>query len=88
MQLLVQPDGTVRCVYGQEIHLASLGTLNIMRGSHVEPTDDGSWTANLSPCSGPLLGPFCFRSEALAAEREWLSLNWLLSEPACSLLTR
>ena len=45
------------------------GRLTIARGSHVEPTEAGDWTADLSPVGGPLLG--------LSAEREWLELNWL-----------
>jgi hypothetical protein len=32
---------------------------------------------DLSPVSGPTLGPFQNRSEALAAERSWLLTNWL-----------
>jgi hypothetical protein len=30
------------------------------------------WSANLSPVRGPKLGPFPRRSQALAAERQWL----------------
>ena len=57
--------------------LSELGRLTISRGSQVEPTDAGYWTADLSPVGGPLLGPFESRSAALAAEREWLEQNWL-----------
>lgn len=79
MQLIIDPRGTVRCVYDEAIYLAALGTLHITRGSHVEPTSDGRWTADLSPAEGPLLGPFSARSEALDAERRWLEANWLAS---------
>ena len=77
MQLLIQPGGTVRCVYGEDLDLSRLGPLAIRRGSHVEPTDDGRWTADLSPVSGPVLGPFASRSAALEAERKWLERHWL-----------
>jgi hypothetical protein len=77
MELIVDPTGNVRCVYAEAINLAELGCLSIERGSHVEPTASGQWTADLSPVNGPLLGPFSGRSEALAAEADWLSANWL-----------
>ncbi len=78
MQLIVQPDGAVRCVYGEEIDLAALGSPTITRASHVEPTDDGCWTADLSQVAGPCLGPFDSRSQALAAESRWLEQHWLI----------
>lgn len=77
MQLLIDAYGNIRCLYDEAIPLASLGSLSIARGSHVEPTADGQWLADLSPVSGPQLGPFATRSLALDAEREWLEANWL-----------
>ena len=77
MQLLIQPDGAVRCLYGEEFNLKVLGRLSIRRGSHVEPTGNGQWTADMSPVNGPVLGPFRVRSDALTAEREWLECHWL-----------
>ena len=77
MQLVIESGGTVRCVYGEAIDLTVLGSLTIARGSHVEPTIDGHWTADLSPAGGPVLGPFDRRSDALAAELDWLEANWL-----------
>ena len=77
MQIVVKPDGAVRCIYGEEVDLHAMGKLSIERGSHVEPTGDGQWTAEMSPVDGPLLGPFNFRSEALIAERQWLEEHWL-----------
>ena len=79
MQLVIQSDGHVRCVYSEEIPLCTLGSLEICRGSHVEPADNGQWFADLSPVEGPLLGPFEQRSSALAAELDWLEKNWLTS---------
>ena len=78
MQLVIDPHGKVRCVYDETIELAALGPLQITRGSHVEPTRDGRWAADLSVVAGPLLGPFALRSEALAAERSWLDEHWLV----------
>ena len=77
MQLIVDLQGRVRCLYTEAIPLASLGQLTISRGSHVEPTPDGLWLADLSPVSGPRLGPFARRSAALAAEQQWLETHWL-----------
>lgn len=77
MDLLIEPTGTVRCVFGEQIDLGQLGRLSIRRGSHVEPTPDGQWTANLSPVQGPLLGPFPTRTAALNAEVSWLQEHWL-----------
>jgi hypothetical protein len=78
MQLVIDPQGTAHCVYGEEIELHALGNLAITRGSHVEPNDIGKWHADLSPVYGPVLGPFQRRSDALAAEIEWLNRNWIL----------
>ncbi|WP_417730848.1 hypothetical protein [Rosistilla oblonga] len=77
MQLVIQPCGTVQCLYGEELELPQLGLLTIARGSHVEPTETGQWTADLSPVQGPVLGPFPSRSDALTAERQWLEAHWL-----------
>jgi hypothetical protein len=77
MQLLIEPQGHVRCIYVEAIDLPSLGKLTVRRGSYVEPDGHGQWTADLSPVSGPVLGPFVLRSEALAAELAWLEANWL-----------
>ena len=77
MQLMIRPDGTVHCLYGEELDLHELGSLAIARGSHVEPDATGQWTADLSPVNGPRLGPFSSRGDALAAERQWLETHWL-----------
>ena len=80
MELLIDPGGNVRCIYGEAIDLSQLGPLDIRRGSHVEPTADGRWLADLSPVDGPSLGPFHSRSEALRAELCWLHEFWLVSD--------
>jgi hypothetical protein len=77
-QMVISKQGSVRHVYEEGIDLRPLGSPQIERGSHVEPTTEGTWTADMSPVGGPLLGPFSKRSEALAAERAWLETHWLV----------
>ncbi len=81
MELVVEQSGTIRCIYGEELDLHSIGSLTIARGSHVEPTPNGRWTADLAPVDGPVLGPYRQRTEALDAERQWLEEHWL--EASC-----
>jgi hypothetical protein len=75
--LVVDPKGTLRCLYGEDIDLARLGALTIRRASHVEPDAVGAWWADLGPVGGPRLGPFALRSGALAAEGRWLEAHRL-----------
>ena len=77
MQICVDSQGVIRCLYDEALDLTELGSLAIERGSHVEPTSEGAWLADLSPVNGPCLGPFQARSLALAAERAWLETHWL-----------
>jgi hypothetical protein len=81
MQLLIDGDGSVWCLYDQALDLRSFGTLSIRRASHVEPDEHGRWLADMSPVAGPMLGPFAARSEALAAETAWLEEHWLCAAP-------
>ncbi len=81
MQLVIQPDGSMKCVYDESIDLHTLGQVAISRGSHVEPDSHGQWLADLAPVSGPVLGPFVHRSDALDAEVAWLENNWLDTTP-------
>jgi hypothetical protein len=73
MELVVDAGGDVRCIYGEELDLREIGKLQITRASHVEPDRDGFWWADMGPVDGPVLGPFRSRTEALGAERAWLS---------------
>ncbi len=77
MQLVIHADGSASCLYDEAIDLTTLGRLTIERGSHVEPDEQGRWFADLAPVSGPKLGPFQRRGEALDAEQAWLEANWL-----------
>jgi len=69
--MVIDPAGSVHCLYGEQIDLSSLGEVTIRRASFVEP-DDHCWYADLSPVGGPTLGPFLLRSQALQAELDWL----------------
>lgn len=74
MELYISSDGTCQSVYDETVDLRLLGPTEIRRASHVEPTLDGLWTADMRPLAGPVLGPFPTRSQALAAEVAWLSI--------------
>ena len=74
--VLVEPDGRLRFVWNDCLRgLADQGEVSIRRASHVEPTLDGRWTADMSPVGGGLLGPFELHGQAIAAERAWLGEN-------------
>jgi len=73
MFVWIRPDGAVQFVYDDALRgLLGLGRAAIRRASHVEPTRDGQWTADLGPIDGPVLGPFETRAATLDAERAWL----------------
>jgi hypothetical protein len=78
MDLVIDPKGQIRTLYGEEIDLTALGRPVITRASSVEATPDGRWYADLWLLLGPRLGPFDLRSQALDAERAWLETHWLL----------
>jgi hypothetical protein len=78
MLIVIDPAGRVRSLYDETLDLAALGRPRIARGSYVEPDAQGRWMADLAPVSGPVLGPFAARSQALDAERAWLEKHWLL----------
>jgi len=76
MALIVRPDGQVACLYEEAINLAALGPVAITRAASVEPDGRGRWWVDLSPAGGPAaLGPFALRSQAIAAERDWLAAH-------------
>ena len=74
----ISPAGTVQFIYRDALRpLLTAGDGHIRRASHVDPTTDGRWTADLTPMKGPILGPYPTRADALTAETEWLTQNWL-----------
>ena len=78
MELVISPVGQIRCLYDEALDLTAFGPTTIVRASHVEPTSEGQWMADLSPMNGPQLGPFPTLSAALQAEVNWLRQHWLL----------
>lgn len=73
MEVKITPKGDVQFIWDDRLAgLFESGSGTIRRASHVEPTEDGMWTADLSPVKGPILGPFKRRAEALNAEVKWL----------------
>ena len=78
MELVVDSDGSVWCLYDETIDLRALGVPLVARASYVEPDEQGYWQVDLHPVDGPVLGPFAQRSEALACEAKWLAEHWLL----------
>ncbi|HEY1859857.1 MAG TPA: hypothetical protein VGG61_05865 [Gemmataceae bacterium] len=77
MQLMIDPHGCIRCLYTEALDLSSFGLIAVRRASQVEPDLLGQWWAELSSVSGPRLGPFDLRSQALLAEQSWLEAHWL-----------
>ena len=77
MELIIETSGDLHCIYSEAIDLRSLGKPNITRASHVESDTSGRWIADLTPVDGPKLGSFDKRTDALAAEVQWLRNNWL-----------
>jgi hypothetical protein len=73
MELVLGVDGVARCIYDEALDLREIGKLQITRASHVEPDRDGFWWADMGPVDGPVLGPYGSRTEALGAERGWLT---------------
>ncbi len=73
-EIIVAPNGMLRFIYDDDLAAVArdIGTLTMTRASHVEPTEDGQWTADMEPCGGPVLGPFSTRKAALAAEHAWI----------------
>ena len=65
----------ITMVYNEKLNLSSLGKVSIKRASNVEPNEDGTWRADLSPSRGPTLTNFKNRSEALSAEVFWIENN-------------
>lgn len=71
----IAPNGDLTFIYNDAlVTLLDEGQAEVKRASHVEPTADGQgWQADMSPVNGPLL-PVCkLRSEALAAEVDYLN---------------
>lgn len=72
-KIRIAPNGQIRFIYNDNLRsIMDEGTSTIKRASHVEPTTDGKWEADMEPVGGPKLGPFTTRKEALDTEVKWL----------------
>ena len=69
----ISSDGTITAIYSDSLSglIAQSDTVQTVRASHVEPLGK-EWIADMSPVSGPVLGPFPLRETALQAETEYL----------------
>jgi hypothetical protein len=69
MIINISPQGEIKHIYTENIDLTDLGETQITRASNVEPVGL-QWEATMK--DGAILGPFNLRSEALAAEVNYL----------------
>lgn len=77
--LVIRSDGTVEFIYADGLApVLEAGDFAIRRASHVEPTPDGQWQADLAPVGGPQLPPAATRIAALTQEARWLEAQLLL----------
>lgn len=81
MRIKINTDGTVQMIYTEDIDVSEIGNVqSITRASHVEPVNGGSqWEADMRPIGGPVIGVFDRRSDALAAEVDWIGENILMA---------
>lgn len=77
IEIIVDSDGSIRAIYSDDVAdvLREVGALDIRRASHVEPDQDGRWTADMTPVGGPVERGFTTRSGALSWEVAWLSAH-------------
>lgn len=78
MTIRIEPDGTIQLLYADRLRpMLSLGKASVQRASHVEPTPDGRWQADLSPVGGPVLPATDLREQSLQHEIVWIEANLL-----------
>lgn len=76
--VVITPDGRIVFLWSDDLAgFTELGSAQIRRASHVEPTAEGRWFADLGETGGPIIGDFTLRGDALAAETRWLEKNYL-----------
>lgn len=79
LSLSISPNGIIFAIYKDDLApLVGMGDSEIKRASFVEPSHDLGvplWDADMFPVSGPVLGPFLTRGDALEAEEKWLKQN-------------
>lgn len=80
----VDEDATMHFIYNDDLRdLLDEGGSTIRRASHVEPDDDLTWHADLSPIEGPVLRGFPTREAALRAEVDWINTHHLTRSTPC-----
>lgn len=78
MLIAILPSGEVQMIYSDSMReLLNEGQGSIQRASHVEPTIDNRWEADMSPIGGEVLSGFETRESALKAEVEYIEENLL-----------
>lgn len=81
VDIFIHPDGTIRYLFYDVLRpLLDCGKSTVSRASHIDMhlvDDQWKWFADLSPVSGPNLGPFLDRDDAITAEVSWLVENHL-----------
>jgi hypothetical protein len=74
----VDEEGDLVYIYDDDLADAFPGAVKtVARASHVEPAEDGTWTADMQPVGGGVLAGYALRKEALEAEVAWLEENVL-----------
>lgn len=75
--IFILPDGTINFLYDDVLKpLLECGESSFRRASNIDPkmTKDGPrWFVDLSLSSGPEIGPFETKDEAIKAEIDWLN---------------
>lgn len=66
------PDGSLLFIYEDEHPCLDLGRALTQRASHVEPTEDGMWQADMGPIGGPKLNKTVAREASLLSEMIWI----------------
>lgn len=85
LTLFICPDGGLEFIYDDELAVAlrGIGKPVTQRASHVEPTEDGRWSVDVSPITRHLspfiIGCYDTRAEALSEEQKWV-IAWLAGE--------
>ncbi len=76
MIIAIMPDSSIQMIYSDEMReILDEGQGSIRRASHVEPTIDNKWEADMSPIGGEVLSGFETRESALRAEVEFIEEN-------------
>lgn len=80
-QIKISPAGKVTQIYEDDDPYQFVGQTTIRRASRVEPTEDGKWEADMSLLGDEhkdvKLGPFDFRTQAIAAEIAYINKHHL-----------